>query len=227
MRYLTLSWDDGFKKSSIETAEIFEKHGLRAEFNVLATAHLDDDSLVPPMRPEGQWESIYGDFKLWNDLQARGHVIQPHGYDHTDKSSIPFSHAKDLILKCLDIFGHQLDGFEPKQAIFNFPYNASTPQIETWLPTVVHAFRTGGHTLNPLPTPDTVKLTTTGWEDAEPWLDRCLDDLLARSEGWLIYNTHGLDGEGWGPVGSDYLDRLLKRLKWTTWRSSRHGMCSH
>lgn len=33
-----------------------------------------------------------------------------------------------------------------------------------------------------------------------------------QSSGWLVYNTHGLDDEGWGPIGSDYLDKLLERL---------------
>jgi len=34
---VTLSFDDGFKKSSVRTAEIFEKHGLHACINVIAT----------------------------------------------------------------------------------------------------------------------------------------------------------------------------------------------
>lgn len=35
-------------------------------------------------------------------------------------------------------------------------------------------------------------------------------DLLS---GWLIYNAHGLDDEGWGPMSSVFLDELLDRLK--------------
>src|SRR5687768_14704295 len=38
--FITLSFDDGFKKSSLRTAEIFEKHKLPACINVIATAHL-------------------------------------------------------------------------------------------------------------------------------------------------------------------------------------------
>ena len=57
-----------------------------------------------------------------------------------------------------------------------------------------------------------MKLTTVGREDAEPWLDHYLEDLLALPEGWLIYNVHGLDGEGWGPLRSEYLTRTLDRL---------------
>jgi peptidoglycan/xylan/chitin deacetylase (PgdA/CDA1 family) len=198
MRYLTLSWDDGLRQSTLKTAEIYEKYGLRAEFNVMAA----------PPNPEK-----YGDFALWNELQARGHVIQPHGYNHTNKASVPFAHAQDLIHRCLEVFTERLHGFAAQDSIFNFPYNASTPEFEAWLPSVVRAFRTGpGPTLNPLPQPGTVKLTTSGWVEAEAWLDTCLEEWLSQPEGWLIYNTHGLDGEGWGPIRSDYLDRLLARL---------------
>ena len=197
MRYLTLSFDDGFQRSSLKTAELYEKRGLCAEFNVLAA-------------PSG---SGIGDFGLWNELQARGHVIQPHGYNHTDKSKIPLAEAKDLIRRCLDVFAEKLAGFDAHASIFNFPYNASTPELESWLPTIVRAFRTGpGPAINPLPRPDTVKLTTGGREDAEGLLDNLLADLLAQPDGWLLYTAHGLDGEGWGPLRADYLDRLLGTL---------------
>jgi hypothetical protein len=36
---VTLSCDDGFERSSIRTAEIFERHGLVAELNVIAAGH--------------------------------------------------------------------------------------------------------------------------------------------------------------------------------------------
>ena len=28
----------------------------------------------------------------------------------------------------------------------------------------------------------------------------------------MIFNTHGLDDEGWGPIRASYLERLLERL---------------
>ena len=28
----------------------------------------------------------------------------------------------------------------------------------------------------------------------------------------MIFNTHGLDDEGWGPIRATYLNRLLERL---------------
>jgi len=122
--------------------------------------------------------------------------------------------AQDLILRCLDVFSEEFEGFDPKTAVFNFPYNASTPELEAWLPSVVMAFRTGGGGINSLPAGSTVKLTCTSYgpENCESHLDEQIDLLLSRPSGWLIYNTHGLDDEGWGPIRSSYLERLLERL---------------
>jgi peptidoglycan/xylan/chitin deacetylase (PgdA/CDA1 family) len=199
-RYLTLSFDDGYRASSVKTAALFERSGLRADFNVVAT--FEDRNPV-----------LHGDWALWNELAACGHCVHPHGYNHTNKTQVPFEEARDLILRCLDVFATHLNGFDPARALFAFPYNVATPELEAWLPSVVRGFRTGpGPAINPLPDLDTAKLTTCGWQDAELWLDRCVDDLLAREAGWLIYCAHGLDGEGWGPLRADYLERLLDTL---------------
>lgn len=206
---VTLSFDDGFKKSTIKTVQIYEKYGLSASINVIATAHLKSFKLPNEYH---RWPA--GDFVLWNELKKRGHEIMPHGYRHANKSQMPFDQAKQLILSCLDIFHKELEGFDPKQSIFVFPHNASTPELENWLPSRIRAFRTGGGGLNPLPYKGQVKLTCSGFGpgNSEEHLDSEIKNLLAADSGWLNYNLHGLDDEGWGPVRAHYLDKLLDKL---------------
>ena len=205
---VTLSFDDGFRKSSVRTAEIYEKHKLSACINVVAGAHMKE------FRPPDYPDVPRGDFALWNELKARGHEIMPHGYRHANKRSLPLAEAKDLVLRCLDVFDKELKGFDRKGSVFNFPYNASGPELEAWLPEQVRAFRTGGGGINPLPHKGQVKLTTTsfGPGNCEAAIDREVEKLLAKESGWLIFNTHGLDDEGWGPLRADFLERLLGRL---------------
>jgi peptidoglycan/xylan/chitin deacetylase (PgdA/CDA1 family) len=206
---VTLSFDDGFRASSVKTAEIYERFGLSACINVIATAHLPTFEL-----PNEYHAHPAGDFALWNDLVARGHEVMPHGYKHANKTERPLSEAQDLIRRCLDIFDRELDGFDRARAVFNFPFNASNPEVEEWLATQVMAFRTGGPAINPLPHAGQVRLTCTshGPDPIDDDLPRRVDELLAQPSGWLIYNTHGLDAEGWGPVSSDVLEQLLARL---------------
>ena len=49
-------------------------------------------------------------------------------------------------------------------------------------------------------------------KNCEQYLDEHIDQLLALPSGWLIYNTHGLEDEGWGPIRAEYLEALLERL---------------
>ena len=104
--------------------------------------------------------------------------------------------------------------FEPSKAVFNFPFNASTPVVEEWLAGEVMAFRTGGPANNPLPHGGQSKLTCTssGPENIDAHLTGEIEKLLSQPAGWLIYNTHGLDDEGWGPLSASVLNRLLARL---------------
>jgi peptidoglycan/xylan/chitin deacetylase (PgdA/CDA1 family) len=207
---VTLSFDDGFKKSSLKTAEIYEKYRLSACINVIATGHRPD--FVSP--DQYQTGIPKGDFGLWNELRQRGHELMPHGYKHTNKEKLPFAEARDLIERCLDVFARELKGFDPRQAVFNFPYNASTPELEQWLRSQVRAFRARPKALNPLPYKGQVKLTSLGFGpgNCEHVIDRELENLLAKESGWLIFNTHGLEDEGWGPIRATYLERLLERL---------------
>lgn len=208
---LTLSFDDGFRKSSIRTAEIYEEHGKRACFNIIASAHL------PEFRPVDEYQaaSPMGDFGLWNELKARGHEIMPHGYKHANLRALPHQEATDLILRSLDMFDKELKGFDRKKAVFNFPFNASTPELDAWLPQHVRAFRASGGAVNPWPYNGQARLTSggaLGKGTTEENVDRLIDGFLAGPSSWGIIMLHGLDGEGWKPIRSDYLDRLLDRL---------------
>jgi peptidoglycan/xylan/chitin deacetylase (PgdA/CDA1 family) len=205
---VTLSFDDGFERSSIRTAEIFERHGLVAELHVLAAGHW--------LETDDEWHRRWpkGDFALWNQLKARGHYVMPHGYRHANKAELPLAEAKVLIEACLDVFRAELAGFDPSEASFAFPYNRSTPELEAWLAGRVRAFRTRGDPVMPLPRPGQQRVTCVGFgpERCDDHLSRTTESFLAGDPGWLCYNVHGLDDEGWGPLGGDTLDRLLEDL---------------
>ena len=205
LHLITLSFDDGFKKSFVRTAAIYEKYKLTACLNIVANSFPEDAYIKA---------SPLGDFGLWNELKRRGHEVMPHGYRHENLQKLSFEEGSELVRRCLGVFSEKLEGFDPRQAIFNFPYNASTPELERWLPTQVRAFRTGGGAIQPLPRPGQTKLTCAsfGPGNCEAAIDREIERLLARESGWLIFNTHGLDDEGWGPIRASYLEALLERL---------------
>ncbi len=211
LHIVSLSFDDGFRKSFLRIAAIYEKFSLSACFNIIASAHMPGNLV----RDDYMKQEQFGDFGVWNELVDRGHEVMPHGYQHAHLAALPLEEAKDLIRRCLDVFSQELRGFDPRKSVFNFPYNQSSPELEAWLPSVVMAFRTAGGILNPIPDASTVKITTGGWgpDNAEQHVDESVQRLLSTSRGWMVYNLHGLDDEGWGPISAGYLERLLGRLR--------------
>ena len=105
---VSISFDDGFARSFIKTAEIYEKYDLQACFNVMASGGQSDfkppDDYIQP--------GILGDFELWNELKRRGHEIMPHGYKHANLAHLEFSEACDLIQRSLDSFAENLIDFD-------------------------------------------------------------------------------------------------------------------
>ncbi len=207
---LTLTWDDGFATSFRAIAEIHEAYGLRASLNVIAQA------CVPgAYTPADEWHNApVGGWELWNELQRRGHEINPHSWSHRDHAAIPLEEAKGEVDLCLEAFERNLKDFDAKRSVYGFPFNASNPAIEAYVTSKCRAGRTGGDGFNPLPTNALVRIHSavgpSGNNDAH--LEGCVAGWLAKSEGWLIWNGHGLDAEGWGPVTPDCVRRIYDRL---------------
>lgn len=210
MHLITLSFDDGFIASNQTIAALYERHGLAACFNIVATPVGAPNGFMEPQR----MGTIA--HPLWNELQVRGHEIMPHGLMHENYAALPLPEAQNSVRRCLELFTAHLAGFDAAQAVFNMPYNASTPELNAWLTTQVRAVRTAcpGEGINPLPRREQTLLSTTafGPGNCDAHLEAQIEKLLALPEGWLLYCGHGLDDEGWGPLSAAYLERLLDRL---------------
>lgn len=205
---VTLSFDDGFRKSSLKTAEIFDLFGLKACLNVIAKSSLPRD--------DSAYQDAFGSFDDWNALKKRGHEIMPHTYDHQNLTQIPFDEACKLIDRCIEEFKKRLRGFDVSKAVYNVAYNASTPELERYILKSYRAVRTQGRSpINPIPKSKdrpVLGCWSDGPGNSEASLDKALNEFLDGEGGWFVWNTHGLDDEGWGPIGSEFLKTLLTRL---------------
>ncbi len=214
---VTLSWDDGFRKSFHKTADIFEANGLRACFNVIATANEEDFQPRVGGKPDvGIVGNPMGTFTEWNALKRRGHEVMAHTYNHANLTEMPLDQAKADIDKCAAYFEKHLKGFKARDSVYNFAYNASTPELDAYVLTKFLVARTQGDSpVNPIPThrnPVRIGCYSHGPECCDDYFESELVKFLQGPSGWFVFNTHGLDGEGWGPMTSKYLDALLKRL---------------
>ena len=209
---ISFSFDDGFRKSFYKLAEIHEEVGLKACLNIIASGHLPEFQQVDDwIRPE-----LMGDFDDWNNFLSRGHEVMPHSWKHLNLARQDPYEAKKLISKCIVYFNEHLKGFDSAKAVFNFPFNSSTPELDQYALTKVRAVRTsGGGAINPFPTKNTSRIL--GCESHGPglsddWVEEKVGSFLNSEGGWLVLNLHGLEEEGWGPLSTDYFSSLLNRL---------------
>src|SRR5436190_8443450 len=118
---IAIVFDDGFAKSSIDTARIFEQYKLPAMFAVLAEPK------------DFATRFVKGDFKLWNELQSAGHKIHPHGYTHAKMPDLAYDAATREIDLCFSTFAEKLNNFDPRKVIYHFTYNLGTPPLNQYL----------------------------------------------------------------------------------------------
>ena len=207
---VTLSFDDGFKKSCYKIADIFEDKGLAACFNVIASGHL------PEFKKVDNWilPKLLGNFDDWNTLKSRGHEVMPHSWKHLNLARQPFQEAKEWIELCLEYFAINLEGYNNEEAVFNFPFNSSTPQLEEFVLSKVLALRSYESKVSEGEKSNMFRkgCRTMGPNNIDSWVRKQINNFLRSNGGWLILNVHGLDNEGWGPISSTYLEKLLQRL---------------
>lgn len=202
-------FDDGFTKSCLTVAELFEERGLRATFAVLVN---HEGFMVDYPK---------GDFTLWNELQDRGHEIHPHGWDHSDLSALPLNEATQKIDNCLRYFSKNLTGFDAAQSVYHLTYNRSTPELDAYLLDRVKAIRTTGPAGVPTDGMTTSEALHKGifgstWHGPD-YCDAHLADSLKTAETsehpHFCYMLHGLDGEGWGPIHRNALAGILDSIQ--------------
>jgi hypothetical protein len=215
---VTFSFDDGFKKSFYEVADIYESFGLRACLNVIATGHENQFHPVVNGQPDaGIVPFEKGNWEDWNKLKKRGHEVMAHTYNHLNLTLLPLPEAKELIVKCAESFERNLKGFKASDSVYNFAYNASNPELDAFALTKFLVVRTQGDSpVNPIPThrrPVRIGCYSHGPEQCDDFLESELNKFLAGPGGWFVFNTHGLDTEGWGPLSSSYLNAVLDRLR--------------
>lgn len=213
---LTLSFDDGFKKSFYKIAELHKEYGLKACLNVIAMGDVPG-YVTDPYIPQ----NILGNFDDWNKLKSKGHEIMPHTWDHKNLTKLPLEEAKENLDKCFAHFEENLDGYNANRSVYNYAYNASNQELDEYALKRVRAVRTAGWLvlgntkINLIPKgkkPLQLGCWGHGPDLCDNYIEAEVNDFLAGPSGWLILNCHGLDDEGWGPMSTSYLDNLLKRL---------------
>eukprot|EP01006_Ploeotia_vitrea_P020566 TRINITY_DN52869_c0_g1_i1.p1 TRINITY_DN52869_c0_g1~~TRINITY_DN52869_c0_g1_i1.p1 ORF type:complete len:312 (-),score=29.88 TRINITY_DN52869_c0_g1_i1:798-1733(-) len=219
---ITFSFDDGYNASAYKIANLFERFNISAQFNIIASANFErfhsPDEYIK--------HSLMGDYRDWNALQARGHRIMPHSWNHQDlvqqEKKSP-SEAKQSILKTLLKFNADLKGFVATKSLFVFPDSGCSQKLMRFAFKYVDAVQCSWgaqhhciHTMYHDHVASAIaQCVTPNVSDPEPVFRAAVSKFLTtptNDVAWLLLSMRGVDGEGLGPVSLQFLRELLTEL---------------
>jgi hypothetical protein len=205
-RIVSFCFDDGFLESTEKTARLFEERGLRATFCILAEPEMSKDP--------AHIGAAFGDWPLWRALRAKGHEIAPHGLAHERLADLPVDAAYQNLNQMFDRFVLELPGFVAAETIFHAPYLTLPAMHRDWLlgrtAGVRLALGRGGrNVLTDVAASRLVDCVTFGPEAVGSQSMEHLRKFSQADDQWQVLVLHGIDGEGWGSLGSNSLAALL------------------
>jgi peptidoglycan/xylan/chitin deacetylase (PgdA/CDA1 family) len=185
----TYTFDDG-NPSSSTIASIFESYGLRATFYIVAGAV-----------PDAQWS-------MWRGLQAKGHEIGNHSMTHTIDLSDPTLSDQTLNTEINDAQTLIAQKLGTRPMTFAFPWHAySDRSLKVALQ---HHFAVRKPNIGESTYHFVFFDQDHSVDEAHALADANaqLADTVAVG-GWFVAAGHGVDGDGWSPITSNFLNQHL------------------
>ena len=211
-RLVSITFDDGFRGAAETAMPILDRHGLAATFYVVT-------GWVEPMRapvsdPFNAHRS-HGDWAFWQEVVTHGHEVGSHGFSHVNATGrkarlLPWMVPQEIARSAADLRRHlPASGFT-----MSMPWNMTTRASETHVRRLFSACRLGGSQVEYNLIDDLHPFALRSWAPGPQhgWdaYARAIDDLP--DGGWLIFQFHSFDDEGWEPISPRLFDQLCRLL---------------
>lgn len=212
-RWLSITFDDGFRKGSETAAAILSEYGLAATFYIVTGWVAPARAAVREKFNRGR---DHGDWAHWRSIRDAGHEIGSHTFSHfnvTGKRArlFPWLVSAELRKSRDDLVR------ETPQPLYtiSMTWNATSHRSDSLVSALYDACRLGSAALayNDLDKLDPHRLTS--WAPAASVPTQAYDEAIAAipEGGWLILQFHSFDDEGWEPLSSDAFRALCETAR--------------
>lgn len=207
-RWLSLTFDDGFRKGSEVAAEIVGAYGMAATFYIVTGWVAPERAAVRDRFNRG---CDHGDWAHWRRMRDAGHEIGSHTFSHLNVTGrrarlFPWLVGEEL-RRSRDDLARELP--QPLYTI-SMTWNASSSRSDRMVRTLYDACRLGSSSLayNDLRALDPHRLAS--WAPDASLPAPAYDEAIAGipEGGWLILQFHSFDGEGWTPLSRETFHAL-------------------
>lgn len=209
---ISITFDDGFKKSADVALPIFRKYGFFATYYVV-TGWIEPTRA--PIREPFNAGKMHGTWDFWREVSHSGHEVGSHSFSHLNARGkmaalFPWLIARE-IYKSYDDLKREIPQSEYTIAM---PWNAAT-NISRFF--VRHKFvgcRLGTSDVQYNNLSDLSRYCLKSWA---PSIRHNLFDYIDAIDGipdggWLILQFHSFGDEGYDPVTPEFFDELCQLI---------------
>ncbi|MEI7932304.1 MAG: polysaccharide deacetylase family protein [Alphaproteobacteria bacterium] len=212
MKTVSITFDDGLVEGARKAVSVMGRHAMPASFYVV-TGWVEP--VRAPVRDAANLGRSHGTWDFWRDLAAAGHEVGSHTVSHFKaggpKAALqPWRVASELRQSKADLQREiPQDDFT-----ISMPWNAASPVSDLFVRRTYSACRLGGGDIayNRLDAFNPYALASWAPGPRHAWEDHVAAIEAIPDGGWLIFGYHSLDGEGWEPITSEFLDQLCGYL---------------
>jgi peptidoglycan/xylan/chitin deacetylase (PgdA/CDA1 family) len=208
MKFISFSFDDGFRQSGSVGTRILDRFGFKGTFYVVTGWVEPAQTAITDRFNKG---ASHGDWQFWRDVSQAGHEVGSHGFSHInagDKRArfLPWIMTEQVRRSADDLTRHV-----PAQSYtISMPWNA-TSRISRYLVRQRYAAcRLGSSALryNELGGFDAFGLESWAVGAEHSW--EVLSGAVKRlpENCWLIFQFHSFGHEGWAPISAAAFEDL-------------------
>lgn len=157
----------------------------------------------------------HGTWPFWREIAGLGHEVGSHGFSHLNASGtlarlFPWLVEKDIGRSAQDL-KEQIPGPTPTMSM---PWNAATSRSAQVVRRHFSGCRLGSSRIsyNRLSNLSRFELESWAPRPDDPW-DQYVDAVeQLPAGGWLIFQFHSFEEEGWDPIEPELLERLCELI---------------
>jgi peptidoglycan/xylan/chitin deacetylase (PgdA/CDA1 family) len=213
MRFVSLTFDDGFSRGAEEVAAILNRFDFKATFFIVTgwVEPMTVRSVHDPCnrgRPHGNWP-------FWKSLACMGHEIGSHTHSHINASGKLARFWPGLLNKELKVSSAQIEkavGIRPSSV--SLPWNAWLPYADQLIRRYYSTCVVGQNSPVVNSPANNNLYKANAWAPKSSVNPHEVEHLISSLEDneWLIFQYHSIGEEGFEPISKRAFEQLCNFL---------------
>jgi peptidoglycan/xylan/chitin deacetylase (PgdA/CDA1 family) len=212
-RLVSITFDDGFRSAAEAATPILERFCYAATFYLVTGWVKPERARISEAYNVGR---CHGDWPFWQNVSLRGHEIGSHGFSHMNARGKVAAVAPWLLTRDIRRSFEDIRRQVPHdEYTISMPWNASSAISQRAASAYFSGCVAGDSAVRYNNLSDLDRYSVQAWA---PESSHAQEDYRIAIEGipdrgWLVFQFHSFDQEGWEPITTSHLAWMCELLK--------------